>query len=291
MSRAIPDEAVALKARAIIEAGNSTFSLLVKIADLDPGRDLRFAMLDEVDFLGSDLRGFDFTGSSMRKCRFYGARICGAVFVDADLTGSVLSDAADYAEYLSTNAMLLAPEASHDDRPTQSTIPTITAKGGQKLVIYLDNDNGPLSVMAEAITRHLHGRQLEVQSAGVRTGNSDALVDKILGEIGLKAKLSADAFFEVEYMNSTDPTKHTSRRIALVTSRRAILDGAIIISLTPEAHHNAVKITDEHMVEAEYWPSFDPKNLDPSESDEHKEVVYRVLRDQLFKRIKVRFQT
>ena len=50
---------------------------------MDPKKHLRFADWSDVDFSGSDLRGFDFTGARLIGCNFTGARIEGARFDQA----------------------------------------------------------------------------------------------------------------------------------------------------------------------------------------------------------------
>ena len=44
------------------------FKYLLQIAKLDPKKHLRFADWSDVDFSGSDLRGFDFTGARLIGC-------------------------------------------------------------------------------------------------------------------------------------------------------------------------------------------------------------------------------
>lgn len=85
---------------AVVQAQDAPFSLLVRLADLNPYRGLRFANLDGIDFKGSDLTYFDFTGASLVGCKFSGSRIAFAAFEGANLLSANLSDADDWADYV-----------------------------------------------------------------------------------------------------------------------------------------------------------------------------------------------
>ena len=61
----------------------------------------------------------------------------------------------------------------------------------------------------------------------------------------------------------------------------------LIVSLTPEAHHQALEMTRTMAVEAEYWPTLDP-SLTQGSRDQMVES-YRSCRDTLFQKIKERF--
>jgi hypothetical protein len=76
----------------VLSAREERFDKLLEIAGLDPARDLRFADLRDVDFVGSMLVGWDFTGADLRGASFRGARVSKCVFTDAkgvDLTGVI----------------------------------------------------------------------------------------------------------------------------------------------------------------------------------------------------------
>jgi len=70
---------------AVAETQTEDFAELIRIAGLDPQRDLRFADWSGVNFQGADLRGFDFTGARLHECDFTRARIAGARFDQAEL--------------------------------------------------------------------------------------------------------------------------------------------------------------------------------------------------------------
>ena len=61
----------------------------------------------------------------------------------------------------------------------------------------------------------------------------------------------------------------------------------MIVTLTPEAHHQALEMTRTMAVEVEYWPTLDP-SLTSGSRDQIMDA-YRACRDQLIHRIKARF--
>jgi protein-tyrosine-phosphatase len=63
----------------------------------------------------------------------------------------------------------------------------------------------------------------------------------------------------------------------------------LIVSLSPEAHHQALELTRTMAVEVEYWPTFDATMMIGQASREQILDAYRAVRDQLFQRIKRRF--
>jgi formylglycine-generating enzyme required for sulfatase activity len=69
--------------RLVDEAPTEDFAELIRIAGLDPKKNLRFADWSGVDFGGSDLRGFEFTGAQLIGCNLEGALIEGARFDQA----------------------------------------------------------------------------------------------------------------------------------------------------------------------------------------------------------------
>jgi protein-tyrosine-phosphatase len=121
------------------------------------------------------------------------------------------------------------------------------------------------SPMAAAIFKHLTGRRVYVESAGVRPGERDPFVSVVMDEIGI------------------DMTGHTPHAISDLQDTTFDL----IITLSPEAHHQALELTRTMAVDVEYWPT-----LDPSFVTGNREQIlgsYRAVRDALFKRIKARF--
>ena len=142
--------------------------------------------------------------------------------------------------------------------------------GGQELpgaVLFACTMNSVRSPMAAAILRHLAGRRAYVESAGVRAGGPDAFAVAVMDEIGI------------------DISQHAPRTL------RDLHDTSfdLIVSLSPEAHHQALELTRTMAVEVEYWPTFDATLLIGSAGREQILQAYRDVRDGLFQRIKRRF--
>lgn len=124
------------------------------------------------------------------------------------------------------------------------------------------------SPIAAGILEHLAGNRIRIASAGVRAGAPDPFAAEIMEEIGI------------------DIRKHKPRAIADIDESEKF---DLVISLSPEAHHQALELTRTMPVKVEYWPTFDATAAaDPAD---HKKTLeaYRVVREQLFRRIKQRF--
>jgi protein-tyrosine-phosphatase len=134
-------------------------------------------------------------------------------------------------------------------------------------VLFACTMNSVRSPMAAAILRHLAGRRVYVESAGVRAGGPDAFAQAVMDEIGI------------------DITRHTPRTI------RDLNDTSfdLIVTLSPEAHHQALELTRTMAVDVEYWPTFDVTLMIGQGSRAQILDAYRSVRDVLFKRIKQRF--
>jgi len=146
----------------------------------------------------------------------------------------------------------------------------VPGAGGNDLpgaVLFACTMNSVRSPMAAAILRHLAGRRVYVESAGVRAGGADAFAQAAMDEIGI------------------DITQHTPRTL------RDLHDTSfdLIITLSPEAHHQALELTRTMAVDVEYWPTFDATLMIGQGSREQILQAYRIVRDALFKRIKQRF--
>jgi protein-tyrosine-phosphatase len=133
-------------------------------------------------------------------------------------------------------------------------------------VLFACTMNAVRSPMAAAILRHLAGHRIYVASAGVRAGETDPFINEVMEEIGI------------------DTTAHTPH--ALRDLNDTSFD--LIVSLSPEAHHQALELTRTMAVEVEYWPTIDPSVTQGSR--EQLLDAYRRLRDQLFQRIRQRFR-
>ncbi|MEZ5776086.1 MAG: arsenate reductase ArsC [Hyphomicrobiaceae bacterium] len=132
-------------------------------------------------------------------------------------------------------------------------------------VLFACTMNAVRSPMAAAILRHLLGHRIYVASAGVRAGEPDPFIIQVMDEIGI------------------DVSGHTPNAIADLYDTSFDL----VISLSPEAHHQALEMTRTMAVDVEYWPTLDP-SLQQGNRDQRLDA-YRALRDQLFRRIKQRF--
>lgn len=119
--------------------------------------------------------------------------------------------------------------------------------------------------MAEAILKHLAGTQIYVESAGVRAGEIDPFAVAVMDEIGIDLSRHKPQAISDLYDSSFD----------------------VVISLSPEAHHQALELTRTQAIEAEYWPTPDPTAV--TGNREQILGAYRELRDRLFRAIKKRF--
>jgi protein-tyrosine-phosphatase len=135
-------------------------------------------------------------------------------------------------------------------------------------VLFACTMNVVRSPMAAAILRHLSGRRVYVESAGVRAGSHDPFVDAVMNEIGI------------------DLGRHAPR--TLIELHDTSFD--LIVTLSPEAHHQALELTRTMAVEVEYWPTFDASLMLGSGTREQVLEAYRAVRDSLFRRIKSRFR-
>ena len=134
-------------------------------------------------------------------------------------------------------------------------------------VLFACTLNAVRSPMAAAILRHLGGRRIYVESAGVRAGEVDPFVAAVMDEIGI------------------DMTRHEPRTLAELHDTTFDL----IVTLSPEAHHQALELTRTMAVDVEYWPTFDASIMIGQGNREQTLESYRAVRDRLFQRIKSRF--
>ena len=132
-------------------------------------------------------------------------------------------------------------------------------------VLFACTQNSLRSPMAEALMKYLHGRQVYVQSAGVRPTEVDPFVIAVLDEIGI------------------DLSRHRARSFADLEDDYFDL----VISLSPEAQHRAVELTRTSSCALEFWPLMDPSLTEGSR--EMKLDAYRTLRDDLLTRLTRRF--
>lgn len=113
--------------------------------------------------------------------------------------------------------------------------------------------------------KHLFGHQVYIDSVGVHRGAPDPFAAAAMEEIGIDlSRHRAKTFDELED-ESYD----------------------LVISLTPEAQHQAVEMTRTSACDLEYWPTMDPTVIQGSR--EQILDAYRALRDDLMRRITRRF--
>jgi protein-tyrosine-phosphatase len=134
-------------------------------------------------------------------------------------------------------------------------------------VLFACTMNAVRSPMAAAILRHLAGPRLYVASAGVRAGAPDPFVATVMDEIGI------------------DLSTHDPRTLAELNDTSFDL----IVTLSPEAHHQALELTRTMAVDVEYWPTFDASIMQGQGNRDQVLDSYRAVRDMLFTRIKKRF--
>ena len=134
-------------------------------------------------------------------------------------------------------------------------------------VLFACTMNAVRSPMAAAILSHLAGRSIYVESAGVRAGEPDPFAEAVMEEIGI------------------DLSRHKPQTLKDLNDTSFDL----IISLSPEAHHQALELTRTMAVDVEYWPTLDATALIGQGNREQILAAYRSVRDQLFNRIKQRF--
>jgi len=135
----------------------------------------------------------------------------------------------------------------------------------ERAVLIACTMNAVRSPMAAAMLRHLAGRRIYVESAGVRAGELDPLAVEAMEEIGLEiAGYKPQCFEDLE-------------------------DGSfdLVITLSPEAQHRAMELTRTAATRVEYWPTLDPTAVEGSR--EQRLQAYRVVRDQLMERLRKRF--
>jgi protein-tyrosine-phosphatase len=132
-------------------------------------------------------------------------------------------------------------------------------------VLFACTHNALRSAMAEGILKYLMGRQIYVDSCGIRPHELDLFAVAVMDEIGI------------------DISKHKPK------SFDELEDGFfdLVISLSPEAQHTAVELTRTSDVDIEFWHMPDPSVIEASR--EVKLEAYRDLRDELMRRIRRRF--
>ena len=134
-------------------------------------------------------------------------------------------------------------------------------------VLFACSQNSVRSPMAEAMAKRLYGQSSYIDSVGVRASEVDGFAVAALDEIDV------------------DVHRHHCKTFADVDP--ASFD--LIVTLSPEAHHQALEFTRGTAVEVEYWPVPDPSAVEGSR--EARLEAYRRTRDLILTRLKARFGT
>ena len=130
-------------------------------------------------------------------------------------------------------------------------------------VLFVCNRNAIRSPMAAALLSHLGG---VAESAGVTPGDPDPLSGAVLEEIGLSITAPPQPVDAVK------------------------LGGfSLIVALSPQAQHRALELTRNLQTKVEFWHVADPSLADGSR--EQRLAAYRMVRDELLRKLKERFQT
>ena len=132
-------------------------------------------------------------------------------------------------------------------------------------VLFACTQNSVRSPMGEALLKHLLGHRVYVDSVGVRAREVDPFVIEVMDEIGIDLSKHRPKSFDDLEDTSYD----------------------LIISLSPEAQHQAVELTRTMACDVEFWNTFDPSLIEGTR--ETRLQAYRAVRDQLQKRIEERF--
>jgi protein-tyrosine-phosphatase len=142
------------------------------------------------------------------------------------------------------------------------------ASDGPAAVLFACNFNRVRSPMAEALLRRVASGRIYVDSCGLRIADAspvDPFVEAVMAEIACDLSGHAPKTFDQLDDASFD----------------------LVVSFTPEAQHRAVEMTRGRAAEIEYWPIFDPTQVEGSR--ESCLVAYREVRDALAARIASRF--
>lgn len=132
-------------------------------------------------------------------------------------------------------------------------------------LLFACSENSVRSPMAEALAKRLYGQAVYVESVGVRARDVDGFVVAALDEIGIDVHRHRSQTFE-----DVDPASFE-----------------LIITLSPEAHHQALEFTRGTAAEVEYWPLPDPSAVEGTR--EVQLDAYRRTRDLILTRLKARF--
>jgi len=133
-------------------------------------------------------------------------------------------------------------------------------------VLFVCNHNTIRSPMAEGLMARRFAKRIWTRSCGVRPGvETDPFAAAVMDELGMDISRHRPASF-----NDLDDFNFD-----------------LIVTLAPEAHHQALELTRTIAVEVEYWPTYDPSFAEGGR--EQRLAEYRAVRDALDERIAARF--
>jgi protein-tyrosine-phosphatase len=132
-------------------------------------------------------------------------------------------------------------------------------------LLFACSENSVRSPMAEALAKRLYGQAVYIDSVGVRASEVDSFAAAALDELGI------------------DVHRHHAKTFGDVDASSF----EVIVTLSPEAHHQALEFTRGAAVEVEYWPITDPSAVEGSR--DARLDAYRRTRDQILARLKARF--
>ncbi len=132
-------------------------------------------------------------------------------------------------------------------------------------VLFACTRNSVRSPMAEGLLKHLLGHRIYVDSVGVRATEIDPFVIEVMDELGIDLSSHRGKDFE-----SLEDTSYD-----------------LIVSLSPQAQHQAVELTRTMACEVEFWNTLDPTITEGNR--ETRVQAYREVRDTLKARIEARF--
>lgn len=136
-------------------------------------------------------------------------------------------------------------------------------------VLFACTHNSIRSPMAAGLMRLRFGPLVRVDCAGVRPSEEvSAMAAFVMDELGADISKHRPQSFDAFAENEDGPFD-------------------VIVSLSPEAHHQALDRIPELGLRAEYWPTFDPSLAEGSR--EQMLLEYRTVRDGLDRRIRDRF--
>jgi protein-tyrosine-phosphatase len=132
-------------------------------------------------------------------------------------------------------------------------------------VLFVCTLNAVRSPMAEAMTKHFYGKDMLVESAGVRAGDPDGFAMAVMNEIGL------------------DITRHWPRAF----EELEFTDFELVVALSSSARRKAEAFFRACGAPVEYWPTPDATQIEGTR-DQRLEA-FREARDGLLGRIRQRF--